>query len=76
MSDQIPSNVLEKACRNVYKQVPFIDGSKPKIQSRPNDQWLLVFEKTAQGAGDKSIHHTVRVVVDKSGKIIKLSTSR
>jgi hypothetical protein len=70
---------IEKISDEVYRKHPDLKGVKPKILPREgaqSDDTLLVYEKKVSGPGGKSINRVVRAVVDASGKIKKLSTSK
>jgi hypothetical protein len=66
-------------------------GVKPKIQKRPSPQakasnqnslideklsYLLTYRNTVKGSNGNNIPRWVRVVVDRKGKILKITTSR
>lgn len=63
-------------CNQVYRKFPEVAGAKPRIQSRPEDQTLLIFQGSAQAADGRTLPRTVRVVADARGKILKMTTSR
>jgi hypothetical protein len=66
----------KKVEEQIYKKFPDVSGSHAKVSERPNDQYLFVFTGKAKLADGKSITHTIRVVVNESGKILKTTTSR
>ena len=72
----IDSHTLNQICEQVYRRFPQVSGSRPKVQSRPDHQYLLVFNGAAQAADGRKIAQTVRVVVSQDGKIGKITTSR
>lgn len=72
MDRQLLSNV----CEQVYHRFPEVSGSRPKVQSRPGDQFLLVFTGASKAADGRKINQTVRVVVSQSGKIIQMTASK
>lgn len=67
---------LNSVCEQVYRRFPEVSGSQPKVQSRPNEQFLVVFTGVGHTADGRKITHTIRVVANQAGKIIKVSTSR
>lgn len=67
---------LNQVCEQVYRRFPQVAGSRPKVQSRPDQQYLLVFQGAGQAADGRKIPQTVRVVVSADGKILKTTTSR
>jgi len=68
--------LLANLCSQIYRRFPEVSGSRPKVQSRPGDQFLLIFHGSAQAPDGHVLQRTVRVVADSEGKIIKVSTSR
>lgn len=76
----LPSNIIEKVSRKVYQKHPDLKGTKPKVKARSGsggDQgYVLIYKTKVEGPGGKSIHRVVRAVVDDSGSISKLSTSK
>jgi len=68
--------ILQKVCRQIYARFPQVQGQKPKVKPQTEEIYLLVFESRATTADGKTLHHTVRATVTKTGKIIKTSTSR
>lgn len=69
-------NLLTSVCNQVYRKFPEVNGVSPKVQSRPDEQTLLIFNGKATTADGRSLPRAVRAVVDKNGKIVKLTTSR
>jgi hypothetical protein len=69
-------SILSKVCAQVYKRTPEVRNVQPTITEQDEEKWLLVFSGTAFGANGKPIPRIVRVVADKDGKIIKISSSR
>ncbi len=68
--------ILANLCSQIYRRFPEVAGSRPKVQSRPGEQVLLVFHGKAQTGDGHTMPRTVRVVASLEGKIIKVSTSR
>ncbi|MDR3572481.1 MAG: hypothetical protein P4L50_01350 [Anaerolineaceae bacterium] len=66
---------LDSVCKQVYQKFPEAKGVKPKVKAYSETQSLLLFQTTAQTADGRSLPRTIRVVVDESGKISKMSTS-
>jgi hypothetical protein len=60
----------------IYKKYPEVAGSRPTISERPNQQYLFVFTGKGKTADGKLITHSIRVVTNDNGKIIKTSTSK
>ncbi len=81
MNDRLITNVS----REVYRQFPELQGTRPKVQifasdksrtSSPIPKYLLVFNGKGETADRKKIPYSVRVIVNEQGKILKMSMSR
>jgi hypothetical protein len=70
------SKYIDSVCKQIYKKFPEVSGVEPKITTRPENQFLLVFKGSGTTADGHTIQRVVRVVVDSSGKILKITTSR
>ncbi len=80
--------ILKKIVSQIHKRYPEFAGCQPKIhpQALPHDRsgesqtnYLLTFSSKAaaiSAGGVKSMPRYLRVVVDASGKILKVTTSR
>ena len=60
----------------IHKKHPEVAGSRAKVSPRPNDQYLLVFTGKGKTPDGKTITHTIRVVANENGKILKTTSSR
>ncbi|NLF52486.1 MAG: hypothetical protein GX577_15265 [Leptolinea sp.] len=69
-------SILTRVCQKVYSRHPEVRNTQPKITEQGEDKFLLIFTGTAFGATGKPIPRTIRAVVDSTGKIIKISSSR
>jgi hypothetical protein len=69
-------NTIDAVCSQVYRDFPEMRGVSPKVKAQGSDQHLLIFQGNATTANGLSLSRTVRVVVNTSGKILKISTSR
>jgi hypothetical protein len=69
-------SILHKVCQQVYSRHPEVRNTQPNITEQEDGKFLLVFTGTAFGANGKPIPRTIRAVVDASGKVVKLSSSR
>ncbi|NSW51635.1 MAG: hypothetical protein HPY85_03930 [Anaerolineae bacterium] len=70
------AKIRKAVCDKIYEQFPEMAGITPKIQPRPNNQVLMIFEtKVTVGTG-QMLKRAVRVVVDEKGKVVKVTTSR
>jgi hypothetical protein len=70
------AKTIAAVCKQVYQKFPEIRGAKPRVKDGPNGSSLLIFEGTGTTASGTAIKRTVRAVVNASGKITKLTTSR
>ncbi len=67
---------LTAICNQVYSRFPEVKGCRPRIQSHGETGQILIFKGQATTADGRNIPRVVRVVVDKNGKINKMTTSR
>ena len=72
----LEKSMIDKVCETVYRKFPEVKGCRPKIQARPNDQYLLIYKGEVELGSGKTMKRIVRAVVDKKGKVIKITTSR
>jgi len=70
------AKTISAVCKQVYAKFPEVNGAKPKVKAQTDDIYLLIFEGTGTAVNGASIRRTVRAVVNSSGKITKLTTSR
>jgi len=73
-----PRHIAE-AKRIVYGQFPELDGLKPKISKTERAGrtiYTLAFQATVSVEGGHQMRRTVRVTMDESGEIIKITSSR
>jgi hypothetical protein len=68
--------LLDRICKDIYKQFPEVNGKKPKVRSQGSSHQLLIFHGAAETADGHRIPRTVRVVVDNNGSVTKITTSR
>lgn len=66
---------LSSICQEIYRQFPEVKGVSPRITERPEGH-LLIFKGSVRTSDGHNLPRTVRAVVDKNGKIIKLTTSK
>lgn len=69
-------NVIDEICKNIYRRFPPVKGKRPKVSKQSENRYLLVFSGSGSTPDGQRIQHTVRVVADEEGRIIKASTSR
>jgi hypothetical protein len=70
------ADLKKKVEQQIQKKFPEVAGVKPTVSSRPDNQYLFVFNAKAKMADGKTFTHTIRVVVNDQGKILKTTTSR
>lgn len=77
------SSAIQMVSKEVYRRFPDFAGVKPKVQAQESNAgafvektYLLTFHHNAHLDSNKVLPRWVRVVVDESGKILKISTSR
>ena len=77
------NSAIQMFSKEVYPRFPDFSGVKPKVQAQKSPAgafvektYLLTFHLNARLSAEKVLPRWVRVVVDESGKILKISTSR
>ena len=68
--------IIAAACDRIYKRFPEMKGTHPKVLPQTQNQYLLIFHGTAEAPDGKTHNRTVRVLVNKNGKLSKVTTSR
>jgi hypothetical protein len=69
-------SLLDTVCNQIYRQFPEVNGCRPIVHPHGDEQSLLIFQGKATTGDGKILCRTVRVVVNQSGKIMKVTTSR
>mgnify|MGYP007068790618 FL=1 len=67
---------LDSVCQQIYRQHPEFKGKHPRVRALTNGNSSLVFETRVTTADGHPLPRTLRVTVDETGKILKISTSR
>ncbi|HWR67089.1 MAG TPA: hypothetical protein VN364_13310 [Bellilinea sp.] len=70
------AKTISAVCKQVYAKFPEVNGAKPKVKPQTEETFLMIFEGTGTAANGAPIRRTVRAVVNATGKITKLTTSR
>jgi hypothetical protein len=75
------TETVQVISKKIYRRFPEFKGVKPKVRSQQNSKtdtqtYLLTFATRAKVSEEHFLERWVRVVVDESGKIIKVSTSK
>jgi hypothetical protein len=78
--------MLQSISQEVYRRYPAIAGRPPKVQpvrlpansasASSQPAYLLIYQGQGLAVDRRKITTLVRVVVDRSGKILKMTTSR
>lgn len=77
----ISANTIKKVSNDVYRRFPQLSGVKPEVKkhnasAKNGETYLLIFTNRDTKSPDVPITTYVRVVVNESGLILKISTSR
>lgn len=67
---------LDKVNQAVYRQFPYLQGVEPEMSVMENGQFLLIYKGCGATTDGHALPVTIRVVLDKTGEIIKISSSR
>jgi hypothetical protein len=67
-------SAIEKITQRVCREYPEMRCVRPSV-SESNDRFTLIYKTTAQTPAGP-ISRVVRVVADKRGKVLRLSTSK
>ena len=78
MSNKIDMDetIITQICQQIYTQFPLLKEIPPEIKSQPHENVLLIFKGSGTTQDGHMIPFIVRVVADKTGKILKTTTSR
>jgi len=68
--------IFATVCQSVYDQYPLLKGITPEIKHQPDGNQVLIFQISQNLAEQKVIPIQLRVMVDRNGKITKISSSR
>jgi len=73
------AKTISGICEQVYRKYPEVKGSRPKLLPLSKgsvSQHVLIFTGKSSTDSGRSLSHTVRVVVNGDGKIVKMSSSK
>lgn len=70
------NDTLAKVCKTVYSRNPNFSGVRPKVSKDVYGNTLMIFTTKGSLPGGKSLDQTLRVLLDREGKISKISSSR
>jgi hypothetical protein len=68
--------LINNVCKKIYEQFPLVEGIIPEVKPQPNDIQLLVFQSSGKISNQKTIPINIRVVINKMGDILKITSSR
>lgn len=68
--------LLELINQKIYSQFPYIKNTPPEISLIDGDNTLLIYKGDAKTENAFTLPITIRVVVNQSGEIIKITSSR
>ena len=68
--------MVNEIYQKVYQKYPEVAGKKPVQHSQPDGQTLLIFKGEGQSSNGIKIPRVIRVLIDRNGKIIKMSSSK
>ncbi len=73
-------DTLARVAKKVTRQFPEMEGAKPSIRKERTPtgqiQFVLTFRGKASLPGGRTMQRVVRVIVNDSGRVIKMSTSK
>jgi hypothetical protein len=65
-----------KIDQQIFRQFPYLNGAIPEIEQQNEDRWLLIYKGSVTTADGHEMPIVVRVIVDNSGNVVKLTSSR
>ena len=68
--------LLESINQKIYSQFPYINNTQPEISLIDADNTLLIYKGEVKTENAFTLPITIRVVVNQSGEIIKITSSR
>lgn len=75
--------IINQISKTVYKKFPEIRGSRPKVKQQPHAKtlnvdpnYVLTYRTITSLENGNRLPRQVRVVANRNGKIIRISTSR
>ena len=73
----VPRNVLDAARRAVLQRYPDMEGMRCSGEPAPvRGRYIVTARRTASTADGRSLERIVRVTLDDSGRVLRLSTSK
>jgi hypothetical protein len=86
MPDAMDEQIVQAVSKEIYRRFPAVRGKKPKVRlqqpakkagaPKKAPAYVLTFCAQVTTSTLKRLPYRVRVVVDESGKILKITTSR
>ncbi len=74
-SGKMEKEALENVNQSVYMRFPYLRGIEPEVTAMENGQFLLVYKGTASTADGHSMPIALRVISDKDGSGLRISSS-
>lgn len=68
--------LIDTINQKIFQQFPYLKGTSPEISALADNQYRLTYKGQVKTENNIPLAIIVRVVVNSSGKIIKLTTSR
>lgn len=68
--------IITNLNQQVFRQFPYFHGIEPEIQQQDEETWLLIYKGTTLTADGHEMPVVVRVITDRTGTVIKLTSSR
>ena len=67
--------IINQVTSQVYRSFPEVRGHKPEIKVQGKN-YLLIYSNVVKTANGNELLRIVRVVVDETGRVKKMTTSR
>ena len=86
----LSSSQLETITRQVYRQYPDLQGSRPSVQRQSvgaeaksgrsvagaKTRYVVTYRSSGRAADGRTIQRIVRATTDENGRVLKMSTSK
>ena len=70
------TEIIEKINQEVFSRFPYLKSCVPVISTNEDGNTLLIYSGIVKTENDFPLPITIRINADRSGKIIKITTSR
>jgi len=73
--------LLNRVNQEIYRRFPEVKGKRPKVQAQNTQRasgssYLLVYHNQVKTEDQRLLTRNIRVVINETGKILKVTTSR